>query len=142
LRFYNFGGNPMMARLANGENVHAVFENVGQFPHDAAPGAFIGLQAGAHLMSLSEKSISADDLAQSLMTPSGAELQYVLASTKEIASELARALGSGRIFYVCPDGCGSPGKIDLRSSDPPLCDTCHKPMTAHDGRAEALVVGL
>jgi hypothetical protein len=84
LRFYNFGGNPMMARLANGENVHAVFEHVGQFPHDAAPGAFIGLQAGAHLVSLSGKRINANDLAQSLMTPSGAELQYVLASTKEI----------------------------------------------------------
>ena len=142
VRFYNFCGNPMMARLANGENVHAVFEHVGQFPHDAAPGAFIGLQAGAHLMSLSGKNINADDLAQSLMTPSGAALQYVLASTKEIAFELARALGSGRVFYACPYSCGSPGKIDLRSSNPPICDTCHKPMIAHDRRAEALVVGL
>jgi hypothetical protein len=142
LRFYNFGGNPMMARLANGENVHAVFEHIGQFPHDAAPGAFIGLKAGAHLVSLSETIITADDLAQSLMTPSGAGLQYVLASTKQIAFELARVLGSGRMFYVCPENCGTPGSISLRSSDPPVCNTCHKTMISHDRRTQALAAAL
>jgi hypothetical protein len=65
-----------------------------------------------------------------------------LRQRKRFAFELARALGSGRVFYVCPDGCGNPGKIDLKSSDPPICDMCHKPMIAHDRRAEALVVGL
>jgi fructose-1,6-bisphosphatase/inositol monophosphatase family enzyme len=93
LRIYNIAGNPMMARLANGENIHAVFEHLGQYPHDAAPGAYIGLQAAAYLVDLNGKSIAINDLATKLLRPSERHgLKYVLASTKELAVTIARAI--------------------------------------------------
>jgi hypothetical protein len=134
LRFYNLAGNPMMARLANGESVHAVFEHIGQLPHDAAPGAYIALKAGAHLLNLSGVKIGADDLATSLMTPSGAQMQYVLASTLELADELAQALGSRRVFYACPTEKCDRTRIVLASETAPICDECGVQMRARERR--------
>ncbi len=92
MRIYNLAGNPMMARLANGEGVHAVFEHRGQFAHDAAPGAYIGSRAGGYLVDLSGDAITVDSLAARLMRPSGERIRYVLASTEELAVQLAKAL--------------------------------------------------
>ncbi len=99
LRFYNLAGNPMMARLANGENVHVVFEHRGQHAHDAIPGLFIALQAGAFMLDLnktssSEESVTIEELASFLMKPSATSVKYVIASTKELALEFARVLKS------------------------------------------------
>jgi len=113
-----------------------------QLPHDAAPGAFIGLALGAHFVDLAGEPISTDDLAESLMQPSGAALQYVLAAGEDIANELSVALGSSRMFYTCPLDCGRPGKVALKSGGPPLCDNCQRKMVAHDRRAVGLVVGM
>lgn len=137
LRFYNLGGNPMMCRLANGENVHAVFEHVGQFPHDAVPGAYIAMKAGAILAELSGQIFDADALASYLMMPSGARIRYALAGTEELAIELAMLLGSGKMFFVCRNHCGEAGKVSLRNSDPPHCDTCNLPMIPYDRRGRA-----
>jgi hypothetical protein len=128
LRFYNLGGNPMMARLANGENIHAVFEHIGQFPHDAAPGAFIALKAGAHLVNLSGARIGEEEIAGALMSPSGSQMQYVLASTEDLARELATVLGSRRMFYVCPDRCDNTSKIAPVAGIAPTCVQCNRPM--------------
>jgi hypothetical protein len=93
LRLYTLAGNPMMARLANGEKVHAVFEHRGQFPHDAVPGAYIGLKQGAHLLEIDTgKRLTEEMMARSLLTPSGKGLRYVEASSKPLAVELAAAL--------------------------------------------------
>jgi fructose-1,6-bisphosphatase/inositol monophosphatase family enzyme len=92
LRIYTLAGNPMMAKLANGENIHVVFEHIGQHPHDAVPGLYIALRAGAHLLDFESRPITEAHLAQSLLKPSGAGLQYVLASTNELALEVAAAL--------------------------------------------------
>lgn len=99
LRFYNLAGNPMMARLANGENVHVVFEHRGQHAHDAIPGLFIALKAGAFMVdlnetSLSEECVTVEELASFLMKPSATSVKYVVASTKELALEFARVLRS------------------------------------------------
>jgi fructose-1,6-bisphosphatase/inositol monophosphatase family enzyme len=93
LRVYNLGGNPMIVKLASGEHIHAVFEYTGQHPHDAVPGLYIGLKAGAHLVNRAGKKIDVDDLANYLLKPSGEEkIEYVLASTEDLAEQLARAL--------------------------------------------------
>lgn len=77
----------------------------GQFPHDAALGAFIAIKAGAHLGGPSGVNIGVEDLGAALMTPSGAAMQYILASTKELALELAAALGSRE--------CSTPVRMDV-----------------------------
>ena len=47
-RIYTLAGNPMIAKLAEGK-VSAVFEPLGQHPHDSVPGLFIAQKAGAYL---------------------------------------------------------------------------------------------
>jgi hypothetical protein len=126
-RVYNFGGNPMMARLANGEGIHAVFEHQGQFPHDAAPGAYIGLKAGASLVDDQGLEITEHDLATYLLQPSGARLRYVLASSPNLASELAVTLGDRRgvvnVRYICSNNeCQGTTSPDRRSISP--CPHC------------------
>jgi fructose-1,6-bisphosphatase/inositol monophosphatase family enzyme len=107
IRIYNLAGNPMMARLANGEGVHAVFEHHGQFPHDAAPGAYIGLRAGGHLVDLAGNPITAESLAARLMRPSGEGLQYVLASTEDLSLQLADVLSQNSTLYYNRSDCKS-----------------------------------
>jgi hypothetical protein len=133
LRIYNLAGNPMMVRLANGENIHAVFEHKGQFAHDASPGAYIGLQAGAHLVDLAGKKIEVLDLARTLLTPSVSSVRYVLACTEELALELAAALrATTKAYYRCSD-CEA-GVVAERSSYPPNCSHCNKPMIENERR--------
>ena len=92
LRLYTLAGNPMMARLANGEKIHVVFEHRGQFPHDAVPGMHIALRAGAYACDLAGDRITEQYLAEMLRKPSGAELKYVLASTRRLALQVAQSL--------------------------------------------------
>lgn len=141
IRTYNLAGNPIMARLANGENIHAVFEHLGQFPHDAVPGAYIGVKAGACLVDFKGNEISVNALAASLMKPSGARLQYVLACTEEVASELAGALReSTRVFYKCDVGCTAGIVASRDSHPPPVCDVCGRQMLEHERRGVLVVV--
>jgi len=116
LRIYNLAGNPMMVRLANGEHIHAVFEHLGQYPHDAAPGAFIGLKAGAHLLDITGHKISVEDLAKLLLKPC-AKLKYVLSCNEELARQLAGALRVGGKFYKCREpNCTKEEVVALEST--------------------------
>jgi fructose-1,6-bisphosphatase/inositol monophosphatase family enzyme len=138
-RIYNLAGNPMMARLSNGENIHAVFEHLGQYPHDATPGAYIGLRAGAHLVDLNGKAITEEHLAQSLLRPSGARFRYVLGSTEELALEIAGALREGKeAFYECVT-CVGAGAVSRADGDAPVCALCGASMVKRDRRGRHAV---
>ncbi len=89
-RIYNFGGNPMMLKLAEGA-IDATFDIQGQQCHDVIPGAYIALKAGAVLKDLESHDISEEALAAKLENPA-AKLQYVLASNRQLADELLRLL--------------------------------------------------
>ena len=91
-RIYNFGGNPMMLKLAEGR-IDAVFDVQGQQCHDVIPGAYIALKAGAVLRDLEDHDISEETLAAKLENPA-AKLQYVLASNRQLADELVRLLSN------------------------------------------------
>jgi hypothetical protein len=134
MRIYNLAGNSMMARLANGENVHAIFSHAGELPYDVVPGAFIGLKAGAHMLDFDGKKITADDLATGLLKPSRERIHYVIAGTQELALELAHALRESRnAFFRCEAGCDS-GTVMARDSHPPTCAKCGKQMKEYDRR--------
>lgn len=85
-RLYNFGGNPMMVKLADGR-VDAIVEVEGQHPHDVAPGAYIATQSGAAFTDLNGQPI---DLVQSLLRPADPNftLRYILTSTKKLNQEI------------------------------------------------------
>jgi len=94
LRIYTLAGNPMMAKLADGEHVHAVFEHSekGQYAHDMVPGGYIALRAGAHLVdACSQEEIFEDTLASWLLQPAQRH-RYALGSTLPIAAQLAAVL--------------------------------------------------
>jgi hypothetical protein len=91
-RIYTLAGNPMMAKMAHRENIHVVFEHEGQYPHDVVPGAYIALKARAHLYDFHGVTITEAALAKSLLNPSGQKIKYVLASTQELAVDIACAL--------------------------------------------------
>jgi hypothetical protein len=134
IRIYNLAGNSMMARLANGENVHAIFNHAGELPYDVAPGAFIGLKSGAHLLDFDGKKINADDLAIGLLKPSRERIRYVIAGAEELALELAHALRESRnAFFRCEAGCDS-GTVMASDSHPPTCAKCGKQMKEYDRR--------
>jgi fructose-1,6-bisphosphatase/inositol monophosphatase family enzyme len=133
LRFYDLAGNPMMARLANGENIHVVFEHIGQYPHDAAPGAYIAKKAGADVVDFSGSPITYDDLSSYLMKPSGARLRYVVASTKELGSEIVAYLQRGQLYFECVQGCNL-GRVALSSGPPLACELCGGKMQPRERR--------
>jgi fructose-1,6-bisphosphatase/inositol monophosphatase family enzyme len=89
-RVYNFAGNPMMAKVADG-TMSGVFELLGQSPHDVVPGVFIAQCAGATLLGLDGQPI---DLAESLCRPAAKDrkLKYILCCTAELANDLREAL--------------------------------------------------
>jgi len=136
LRFYDLAGNPMMARLANGENIHVVFEHIGQYPHDAAPGLYIAKKAGGHAVDFNGRQITNDDLGTYLMRPSGAKLRYIVASTEELASEMVTYLQRGRQYFECERGCDS-GRIAQSLRLPLLCHLCGSEMRVKERRLSA-----
>ena len=100
-RVYNLAGNPMMCKMADGEPIHVVFEHeIGQFPHDLVPGAYIAAIAGASMvLQQTEKSwdaLSGDNLlealARILLLPGREDLRrkYVLAGSMDMAKHYAQ----------------------------------------------------
>lgn len=85
-RLYNFAGNPMMCRMADGA-LDAVVELFGQKPHDVIPGASIALGAGATLGDLEGNSIGLDDFF-GLLTEPDRRIRYIMASTPELYGEI------------------------------------------------------
>ena len=136
LRIYTLAGNPMMVRLANGERIHAVFEHIGQHPHDAVPGAYIALKAGAYLVNIDTGAeLDEADLAAFLLRPSRKQidgLRYVLASTPDLAHELAVALATkeSTCFRCVVCNYGRPGTAD----DVFPCPSCGVKMEAQELR--------
>jgi fructose-1,6-bisphosphatase/inositol monophosphatase family enzyme len=93
-RIYNLAGIPTMMKVVDGsvhKRIDAVFELLGQNPHDAVPGAVIAQAAGATLLGLDGTPL---DLLSALLRPSdpSRRLRYVLAATPELASELLECL--------------------------------------------------
>lgn len=92
VRFYNFAGNPMLAKLVdsspNGKSIDAVFEIAeGQKPWDFVAGAFIALKGGAFLLTSEEAPISSNDLEDALFSLKG-KTRYVAACTEALAREI------------------------------------------------------
>jgi hypothetical protein len=136
-RIYNLAGNPMMVRLANGERIHAVFEHIGQYPHDAAPGAYIGMRSGGSLVDFAGHDISEETLASRLLQPSGAQFKYVLASSRELAKELTKVLrDEARNFYVCANG-DCKAEFVLEGGAELVCQGCGHTLVVHDRRGKA-----
>lgn len=106
MRIYNLAGIPMMVRLcdktvAETSHVDAVFDIVGQQPHDVIPGAFIARKGGAVLKHLDGTDISLQEMEDLLLRPSKGRLKYVLAATTELAMELIEVVG-GRLPTPMP----------------------------------------
>jgi len=89
LRIYNLGGNPMLAKIAEG-TVDVVFSPEPGAPHDFVPGAFIAEKAGATLLDLRGSPLSLEDF---LLTPSSRR-GYVVASSDRLAKETVQILSS------------------------------------------------
>lgn len=106
VRIYTLAGIPMMVKLVDhrvetARNIDAVIEFVGQKPHDAVPGAYIALKAGAIMknpFTLDSTGqpirITYEELEAGLMHPANDtyDLTYVLAATEELCDEICRNL--------------------------------------------------
>jgi fructose-1,6-bisphosphatase/inositol monophosphatase family enzyme len=90
-RFYNFAGNPMMARIGDGI-VDVVFDLVGQAPHDVLPGAFIAAKAGAVFGHIDGRPISTKEMGGALVRPAETRLSYVLSANRLMFDEMTRLL--------------------------------------------------
>jgi fructose-1,6-bisphosphatase/inositol monophosphatase family enzyme len=99
-RIYNLAGIPMMVKLADHgadrdyRGIDAVIELLGQKPHDAVPGLYIAIKAGAHALTLDGVHLTPTDLERLLFRPAATESEqrYVLAATQELATEILGAL--------------------------------------------------
>lgn len=83
-RIYNLGGNPMLAKVANG-SIDAVFELLGQKPHDVLPGLYIATKAGAVACLPNGDQLS---MSSALHNPAGHTLRYIVACTQKLSREL------------------------------------------------------
>lgn len=104
-RIYNLAGIPMILkvidhRIKTASNIDAVFDLRGQQPHDVIPAAYLALKAKATVRKLwvdgAQEPKSADmtpeDLEEALLRPTLSRLQYIIASTKELADEMTPLL--------------------------------------------------
>jgi fructose-1,6-bisphosphatase/inositol monophosphatase family enzyme len=90
-RIYNLGGNPMLAKIADG-SMDVVFETLGQKPHDAVPGLFIAEKAGAAICEPSGKPL---DWSASLLKPDSKRLCYVAACCQELGNGIVDCVQAG-----------------------------------------------
>lgn len=95
-RFYNFAGNPMMVRLAEG-NVDVVLDLRGQAPHDVVPGAFIAIKAEAVLGKTNGEPFSLEELGVKLCEPSKERLAYILAANDKMLKNMAELLSDSLV---------------------------------------------
>ena len=93
-RIYNLAGIPAMMKVVDTtghKRIDAVFELLGQQPHDVVPGAVIAQHAGGTVLGLDGAPL---DLVSALLRPSdpSRRLRYVLAATPELAEQLLKCL--------------------------------------------------
>jgi len=94
-RIRSQGGNPMMLKMIDAEGsrrVDAVFDLLGQAPHDMIPGAYIACRAGATLCDLRYQPIHLPSLLRRPADPLF-RTPYICASHPELAWDLCRYLG-------------------------------------------------
>jgi fructose-1,6-bisphosphatase/inositol monophosphatase family enzyme len=89
MRLYNFGGNPMMAKLANGD-IDAVLGLHPQEVHDVLPGAYVATRAGAIFTTLRNTKI---DLERQLLKPRE-KLTYILSASRSLHFDLHQLVSS------------------------------------------------
>lgn len=95
-RLFNLGGNPMLLRVADG-GMDVVLELVGQKPHDAIPGIYIALKAGAVAFNLddgNEIGIGSDLIKSALKRPKDRGIRYIVAAQKELGLEVREKITS------------------------------------------------
>lgn len=86
-RMYNFGGNPIMMKLIDGHTkIDAIFDLIGQAPHDVVPGAYIAEKAGAFFRDLKGSPIN---LIDALKKPAATEsrISYIITSTEALSKQ-------------------------------------------------------
>jgi fructose-1,6-bisphosphatase/inositol monophosphatase family enzyme len=87
-RLYNFGGNPMIVKLAEGY-VDCVIELNGQKSYDVLPGAFIAQKAGAFWGDLRGNLIDSTYLKKNgFLSDPEKKLSYIIANSKQLYEEL------------------------------------------------------
>lgn len=104
-RIYTLAGIPMMLKLVDhnvkvAKTIDVVFDIRGQKPHDVVPGAYIARKAGAVLRKVTKQEnepyaladLSYEDMEDALLRPAQGSLRYVIASTEELANEVAKSL--------------------------------------------------
>lgn len=97
-RIYNLGGNPMVARVADGSVDIVIQLGTGQKPHDAIPGLYIAHKAGAVIYSPedadNELSFDSENIKKSLRRPNDDDLRirYVVAATRKLAKQTIERL--------------------------------------------------
>lgn len=97
MRIYNLAGNPMMMKLIDGsKRIDAVFDLLGQLPHDMVPGTYIAQRAGAILCGMDGTRITEEDLARMLIKPahSGSRRPYLLAATEGLKQDFLSIFGA------------------------------------------------
>ena len=85
-RIYTLAGNPMLAKVADG-TITAVFETIGQHPHDVVPGAFICKVAGCKVTDLNGNLL---DLDRPLLHPASkdSKMTYLISRSDSLHSVL------------------------------------------------------
>lgn len=93
-RIYNLGGNPMLARVADGSVDIVLNPGKGQKPHDVIPGLYIATKAGAVALTPEGKKLTFNSkhLKKALRQPANLRLQYVLAATYDLAKKVTSKL--------------------------------------------------
>ncbi len=104
-RIYNLGGIPMMMkmidhRVKHSRGIDAIIELDTQKVHDVVAGAYIAKKAGAIMRRLSGDDITYSDLENALLTPSKEMEPYILASTKDLSTEILSLLNESKKLTV------------------------------------------
>lgn len=97
-RIYNLGGNPMLARVADGSVDIVLNPGTGQKPHDVIPGLYIATKAGAIALTPEGERLTFDSghLKEALRRPAdnNLRLRYVVAATNNLAIQVVRRLSN------------------------------------------------
>jgi len=90
-RIYNFGGIPMMPKVANGM-LDAVVSVEPSKPHDIVAGAYIALQAGCFMGDSGGNAIAVETLGEWLVHPNKDAPTYILAANEKLYSQMQKLI--------------------------------------------------
>jgi len=90
-RFYNLGGNPMLARICD-SGADVVMDWSGELPNDWVPGAYIAARAGAFLGRPDGTPITEQDMGLSLLKPGASRTPYIAASSEQLFRQVVSLL--------------------------------------------------